>query len=64
MSIDNVGSFVYNNGLGNTVDAIVEPQEIADPELKTLWANAQVALNEIQLYLEMKLGADFFLNKI
>jgi len=60
LSVSAVGFDVFKEGLGRSVDTIVEPQNIEDPELAALWANAQVAMNEIQLYLEEKLGEKFF----
>jgi hypothetical protein len=51
-----IGRIVELKGLGMTVDLKVQPQDILDDELALLWADAQVALNAIQLHLEMHGG--------
>ena len=58
-----VGEAVKAYGMGMAIDKMVEPQEIQDVELAILWADAQVKMNEIQLYLEKKLSAKFFNNR-
>jgi hypothetical protein len=57
---DEVGKMVILNTLGHTVDMHIAARDIGDPELQTLWLNAETALNEIQLYLENALGEDYF----
>jgi hypothetical protein len=51
-----VGRIVGLKGLGMAVDLKIQPQDILDKELASLWADAQVALNAIQLHLEMNGG--------
>jgi hypothetical protein len=43
---------IVGDNLGNAVDRVITPAQIADPALAELWMNAEIALNEIQLYLE------------
>jgi hypothetical protein len=60
-NIQIIGGKVYSHGLGETIDKRVDPEQIEDPELSILWRDAQIKMNEIQLYLEERLGTDFFL---
>ena len=60
MKITEVGGIVYGEGLGRAIDKEIDPQEIEDPALAALWAEAQIKMNEIQLYLETILGPRFF----
>jgi len=53
-------SIMLNHSLGEVIDKIIEPKDIEDTELAVMWYQAQLAMNEIQLYLEIKLGEDFF----
>ena len=55
-----VGDVIIGYGLGKAIDAVIEPQEIKDKELSEMWAEAQVVMNNIQLYMEQKLGVKFF----
>ena len=57
---EEVGKVIISNSLGEAVDTIIKSQRIGDEKLSRLWTNAEVALNEIQLYLEEKLGVNFF----
>jgi hypothetical protein len=45
------------DSLGLAIDQTINPAEISDPALAALWENAQVAMNEIQMYLEV--NADY-----
>jgi len=57
---EEVGKMIILNTLGHTVDMHIVAKDIADPELQALWMDAEVALNQIQMYLELTLGEDFF----
>ena len=57
---EEVGRKIFKEGLGRTIDTIIDPKNIEDTELATMWYQAQLAMNEIQLYLEIKLGEDYF----
>ena len=57
---EEVGKMIILNTLGHTVDMHIAAGSIADLELQTLWMDAEVALNQIQMYLENALGEDFF----
>jgi hypothetical protein len=57
-NLQDVWEYVAQMGLGYTVDIAIQPQDIEDPELAALWAEAQVKMNEIQIYLETKLGIE------
>ena len=59
MKLKDVGNLVYRDGLGATVDRI-DVNNIKDKHLTELVASTHVVLNEIQLYLEEKLGVEFF----
>ncbi len=56
-----IGRWVKSFGLGESIDKDIEPQDIEDATLMELWSDAQVKMNEIQLYLETVLGENFFL---
>ena len=60
LTVEDVGKSVLLNTLGHCIDMHIESQDIEDVELHLLWANAEVAMNAIQLYLEIALGEDFF----
>jgi hypothetical protein len=60
INITSIGKTVIEHGLGCAVDILIQPQNIIDPVLAGLWADAQVKLNEIQLHLETRLGSNFF----
>jgi hypothetical protein len=60
LTVEDVGKQVLMHTLGHAIDMHIEPQEIDNPELSTMWADAEVAMNKIQLYLEEQLGEDFF----
>jgi hypothetical protein len=57
---EEVGRKIFKEGLGKTIDALIEPKDIEDTKLAVLWYQAQLTMNEIQLYLELSLGEDFF----
>lgn len=44
---------IVGDELGYTIDKTINPVQISDPALAALWENAQVTMNEIQMYLEV-----------
>ena len=51
---EEIGKAIILNTLGHTVDMHIAAKDIADPELQTLWMDAEVALNQIQDYIRRK----------
>jgi hypothetical protein len=60
LTIEEVGKDVIKHTLGHSIDMHITAGEIEDPELSALWSDAETAMNAIQLFLEEKLGVDFF----
>jgi len=59
-TVKQVGEIVINEGLGYAVEDYLSPNGIEDYELSKLWREASNALYAIRIYLNNKLGEDFF----